>query len=222
MAPRRSSRLRDSPTQETSDTTHDEPAQAKKGVKRKSPTGQEATKSTGASKKAKRSGAEVTKRGTASNTGGTNAQNLGKLSSLSPEILNIIRDEITDKATISALMRTSKALYALMAPRLYHRIAVAAMFHAHIAKLIRTLEPHLTIEQKKQLKKEGKYKGQQEKYPTGLDQKKIPVCAGHVRQLIIGASDPGKKHKYIVDRYYEEAIKNLTNLEIVETGVVSK
>lgn len=109
-----------------------------------------------------------------------------------------------------------------MMPRLYDRIAVAAMFHAHIPKLIRTLEPHLTIAQKKQLKKEGKYKGQQERYPTGLNESAKPICATYVRQMIVGAADPGKKHRYIVDRYVEEAFKNMNNLEIVETRILTK
>jgi hypothetical protein len=106
-----------------------------------------------------------------------------------------------------------------MIPRIYERIAVAANFHAHISRLIRTLEPHLTIAQKKQLKKEGKYKGQQRRYASGLDEKAKPICATYVRQMIVGGSDPGKKHKYIVDRYIEEALKNMDNLEIVETGL---
>lgn len=109
-----------------------------------------------------------------------------------------------------------------MMPRLYGRVAVAAMFHAHIPKLIRTLEPHLTIAQKKQLKKEGKYKGQQERYPSGLDEKAKPICATYVRQIIVGVADPGRKHRYIVDRYIEEAFKNMDNLEIVETRVLTK
>lgn len=107
-------------------------------------------------------------------------------------------------------------------PRLYERIVVAAVYHAHIPKLIRTLEPHLTIAQKKQLKKEGKYKGQQERYPSGLDEKAKPTCASYVRQLIVGRADPGRKHKYIVERYLEEAIKNMRNLEIVETMVFTQ
>jgi len=107
-------------------------------------------------------------------------------------------------------------------PRLYGRIAVAAMFHAHIPKLIRTLEPLLTIKQKKQLKKEGKYKGQQENYPRGLDENATPICASYVRQLVIGAADPGHKHKYIVERYIEEALKNMPNLETVQTCEFTK
>lgn len=115
------------------------------------------------------------------------------------------------------LSRTCKTYYSIMAPRLHKRVAVAAMFHAHIFKVIRALEPHLTIAQKKQLKKEGQYKGQQAKYPTGLNQHAIPECASWVRQIVIGRIDPGKNHEYIVHRYVEEAFQNMDNLEIVET-----
>lgn len=108
-----------------------------------------------------------------------------------------------------------------MTPRLYHRIAVSVPYHAHIAKMIRSIEPLLTVQQKKQLKKEGKYKGQQEKYPTGLDQKKVPICASHVKSLVLGRTDPGRKHIDFVLRYYEELLQNTTNLEIVEAVVVN-
>jgi exosome complex RNA-binding protein Csl4 len=109
-----------------------------------------------------------------------------------------------------------------MMPRLYKRIAVAAMFHAHIPKLIRTLEPHLTIAQKKQLRSEGQYKGQQESFPSGMDENAKPYCASYVRQLVVGVVDPGQKHRYIVVRYIEEAIKNMNNLEIIETRLYNK
>ncbi|KAF4974211.1 hypothetical protein FZEAL_8849 [Fusarium zealandicum] len=107
-------------------------------------------------------------------------------------------------------------------PRLYKRVTVAAMFHAHIQTLIRTLEPHLTVAQKKQLKKEGKYKGQQERYSNLLGEHAKPFCADYVRQLVIGVSDPGRKHAFIVDRYLEEALQNFRNLEIVETRVLTE
>jgi hypothetical protein len=123
---------------------------------------------------------------------------------------------------MSRLGRTNKGFYSLIMPRIFGRIAVAAMFHAHIPKLIRTLEPHLTIAQKKQLKKEGKYKGQEERYPTGLNETIKPICASQVRQLVVGVGDPGRKHKYIVDRYVEEAFKNFNNLEAVETYIFNK
>ncbi|KAH8655836.1 hypothetical protein BX600DRAFT_470396 [Xylariales sp. PMI_506] len=144
------------------------------------------------------------------------------LSSLPPEVLVMVLNNIQNPRTMSALGRTSRRMYAALMPRLYGRISVAAMFHAHIPKLIRTLEPHMTIAQKKQLKKEGKYKGQQERYRRSADENAKPICATHVRQLVVGVADPGKKHKYIVDRYVEEAIKNMNNLQILETWVFTK
>jgi hypothetical protein len=34
--------------------------------------------------------------------------------------------------------------------------------------------------------------------------------------------DPGRKHDYIVHRYVEEALKNMVNLEVVETRVLTE
>jgi len=107
-------------------------------------------------------------------------------------------------------------------PLLHKRISVSAMFHVHIAKLIRDLEPHLTIAQKKQLKKEGKYKGQQERYSTHLDANAKPDCASHVREIVVDVADPGRKHQYIVHRYVEEALRNMNNLEIVDAYFFTK
>jgi hypothetical protein len=68
-----------------------------------------------------------------------------------------------------------------------------------------------------QLKKEGSYKGQQEQYPSQLDANAKPAGASYVRQIVVGVSEPGRKHEHIVHRYVEEAFKNMNNLEIVET-----
>ena len=127
---------------------------------------------------------------------------------------NII--QIKDKATLNRLGKTCKTYYSLTAPVLYERISVAAMFHAHIAKAIRTLEPHLSIKQRKQLKKEGTYRGQKDVYPTDLKPDETPVCAEYVQQLVVGVVQPGKKHDYIVLRYIEEALKNMKNIQIFE------
>ena len=99
---------------------------------------------------------------------------------------------------------------------LYERISVAAMFHAHIAKAIRTLEPHLSIQQRKQLKKEGTYRGQKDLYPADLKPNEIPACADYVQQLVVGVVQAGKKHDYIVHRYIEEAMKNMKNVQVLE------
>jgi hypothetical protein len=105
------------------------------------------------------------------------------------------------------LGRTCKRFYSLTIPLLHKRVTVSAMYHAHIAKLIRNLEPHLSIKQKGQLKKEGKYKGQQERYSRQLDANATPDYASHVGQFVAGRADPGRRHKYIVLRYVEEALK---------------
>ena len=109
-----------------------------------------------------------------------------------------------------------------MMPLLHKRVAVAAMFHAHISKLIRGLEPHLTIAQKRQLKEEGKYKGQQAQYSSHLSADAKPFYTSYVRQIVAGVADPGQKHEYIVHRYVEEALKNMNNLEIVEVHFLTQ
>jgi len=43
-----------------------------------------------------------------------------------------------------------------------------------------------------------------------------------VEQIVVGCVDPGKKHKYIVERYLEELFKNLDNVEIVELRELTK
>ncbi|EEU39435.1 uncharacterized protein NECHADRAFT_81608 [Fusarium vanettenii 77-13-4] len=144
------------------------------------------------------------------------------LSSLPPEIFNMILQSIDDRPTLGKLGRTCKKYYSIAMPYLYKHIAVAAMFHAHIPKLIRALEPVLTIAQKKQLKKEGKYKGQQERFSSRLDENAKPLCADYVRSIVVGVCDPGRKHKYITNRYLEEAFQNLNNLEIIETRVLTE
>lgn len=96
------------------------------------------------------------------------------------------------------------------------------MFHAHIGKLIRTLEPHLSIQQRKQLKKEGTYKGQKDIYPSDLRPDEKPICANHVGQLVIGSVQAGRNHDYIVHRYIEETLKNTDNVEILESCFVTE
>ncbi|KAH6661037.1 hypothetical protein BKA67DRAFT_531115 [Truncatella angustata] len=229
MTTRRSNRLANLPAPEPVDNKQDALTKAGGGEKRKAPTGKSESRTAPASKAAKRAKVTAGGKPTTSNGRALSIQNefgpIGpkdKISSLPPEIFTMIQDNILAPSAISALGRTSKRFYSLMMPKLYGRIAVAAMFHAHIPKLIRALEPLLSIGQKKQLKKEGKYKGQQERYQTGLDEKAKPICASYVRQFVAGVADPGKKHKYICDRYIEEAFKNMKNLEIVETRVLTE
>ena len=109
---------------------------------------------------------------------------------------------------------TSKALSSLAIPQLFKSIERSCGLHVHIAKLIKTTEPFLSIEQRKQLKTEGSYKGQQETFPSDVDPKKKPGIANYVRRALVETGDPGKRHRYIVHRYVEELLKNLDNLEL--------
>lgn len=122
---------------------------------------------------------------------------------------------------MSKLGRTSKRWQLIMGNRLHRLLTVHAAYHAHITNLIRAIEPHLTIAQRKQLKKEGKYKGQQAKYSSKLDPDTVPICAGYVRQILVSRVMPGKKHQYICDRYIEEVFKNLKNLEVIDTEILT-
>ncbi|RBR24380.1 uncharacterized protein FIESC28_02870 [Fusarium coffeatum] len=131
---------------------------------------------------------------------------IGRLSCLPPEI--------DDKTCLKSLSMTSKALYSLAIPRLFKSIERICSHHVHIAKLIKTTEPFLGIEQRKQLKTEGIYKGQQETFPDDVDPKMKPEIANYVRRALIETGDPGKRHRYIVHRYVEELLKNLDNLEL--------
>ncbi|KAF4439705.1 hypothetical protein F53441_12516 [Fusarium austroafricanum] len=144
------------------------------------------------------------------------------LLSLPREILNLILDSIDDTMTLGRLSKTSKSYHALVGPRLYKRLSVSVSYHAHIAKLIRTIEPLLSIAQRKQLRKEGQYKGQQETFSDKLDPHKKPEKAEFVRQAILAIGDPGKKHRFIVHRYAEEALKNINNVEVVETWILTE
>ncbi|CAG7566398.1 unnamed protein product, partial [Fusarium equiseti] len=131
---------------------------------------------------------------------------IGRLSCLPPEI--------DDNTCLKNLIITSKALYSLAVPQLFKRIERSCALHVHIAKLIKTTEPFLSIEQRKQLKKEGIYKGQQETFPDDVNPKKNPGIANYVRRALVETGDPGKRHRYIVHRYVEELLKNLDNLEL--------
>lgn len=144
------------------------------------------------------------------------------IQSLPPEIMGMILDSITDVKDMNCISQSCKILHQEIMPRIYRRIAVAAPYHSHIVKLIRAAEPHLSIKQKMMLKEIGEYRGQQESYPIDQDETLIPSCAAFVTQLVIGVIDPGKNHVGAITLYLEELVKNLTNLEVLETVVVTK
>ncbi|CAM1501380.1 Fc.00g105420.m01.CDS01 [Cosmosporella sp. VM-42] len=218
MSVRRSARLQSQETQELVEVQQSAPFELVRSRKRKALA---ARKEANAKRKAKVAHSTIGK-GKDPPVQAQPSPTDGALSTLPPEILDMILNNINDQSTMGKLGRTCKSYYSTLMPRLHKRVAIAAMFHAHISKLIRALEPHLTIAQKKQLKKEGKYKGQQDRYSSHLDENAKPVCANYVRQIVVGVANPGRKHEYIVRRYIEEAFENMKNLEIVETRVLTK
>ncbi|RBR07087.1 uncharacterized protein FIESC28_10833 [Fusarium coffeatum] len=137
----------------------------------------------------------------------------GPFSSLPPEAMNLVLSKIKDKASLGNLAKTCKAFHSLVMPRLYKRVEASVEYHAHIAKLIRSIEPALTIGQRKQLRKEGQYKGQQETFPK-TDEKRRPEIANFIRQAAFEIGDPGQKHRFIVYRYIEELLKSAGNLQV--------
>ena len=122
--------------------------------------------------------------------------------------------QIEDKASLGNLAKTCKAFHSLVMPQLYKRVEASVEYHAHIAKLIRSIEPALTIEQRKQLRKEGQYKGQQETFSSKADEKRKPEIANFIQQAVFEIGDPGKNHKFIVYRYIEELLESASSLQV--------
>lgn len=137
MATRRSTRLKTLPVQQPADdNTPDVQVNAKgKGAQPR------ATKRAAATSNVADDGkGEPSRKKTKSKSNVSNAQLIGsvvgandKFSTLPPECLNMVLDNIKAPTEMSALGRSSKTFYSLMMPRLYGRIAVAAMFHAHVS-----------------------------------------------------------------------------------------
>ncbi|KAF5693654.1 hypothetical protein FDENT_1886 [Fusarium denticulatum] len=140
------------------------------------------------------------------------------LSVLPAEILQQILESVNDPKSMVKMACTSRRYYAVVMAIIHKRISVSTYFWAHIPHVIRRIEPHLSIAQKKQLKIEGQYMGQQDKFSSLLDPNAVPSCASNVRQMIIGKIDPGKRHKPFLLRYFEEVLKNLHNLEVFDAN----
>lgn len=151
-------------------------------------------------------------------TGGENAL----LETTSPDILQLILDEVTERKDMAALSRTCKALYPLMKQRLHRRVIVSAEHFGQIPAMIRTVERYLSIRQKKEIKKIGQYKGQQETYPAGVHEDEVPECAKYVRELVIGNSSPGKKHNKTMHRYIEEFCNNMADIRVLEANMLTQ
>lgn len=125
-------------------------------------------------------------------------------------------------ATMSKLCRTSKRYQSLIGPRFHRMIVTNAPNHSQTPYLIRALEPYLSIAQRKQLRGEGRYKGQQPRFSSRLDPNVVPSCTAYVRRVHIGTINPGQMHNYICKRYLEEVFRNLENVQLVDTRVLTQ
>ncbi|RSL58235.1 hypothetical protein CEP54_007893 [Fusarium duplospermum] len=77
------------------------------------------------------------------------------------------------------------------------------------------------MSQRKELWRERQHKGQQNRFPRGVDEDEIPYCASRVRQLTFGILAQRRSHLYLAHRCLEEASKNMQNAEIVDVGYLT-
>ncbi|RTE72273.1 hypothetical protein BHE90_013334 [Fusarium euwallaceae] len=126
--------------------------------------------------------------------------------------------EIQDPLTLRRLGQTCKRYHQVIKPRIQQYLHISVDSRGHVDRLIRVIEPHLSIAQRKQLLRDGQHKGQQNRFPLGVDEDEIPSCASRVRQLTFGILPQRRSHLYLAHRYLEEAFKNMQNAEIVDVG----
>jgi len=109
---------------------------------------------------------------------------------------------------------TSRWHFLHIAPILYADLYVDAPNHPNIPKFIKTLQPYLTIRQKKSLLQlKTSYRGQQTEFPSGADEDAQPINASYVRSFELGVSHPGRLHRPAVIEYAQEALSCFKNLK---------
>lgn len=118
--------------------------------------------------------------------------------------------------------RTSKRNYALVVSIVNKSIAVRASDDEYVYKVISRLEPFLSINQKRKLWKEGRCRSQQIKFHGLLAPDVVPLGAQCVRQMTVGLIGRAVKHRQNVMRKLEEVLKNLSNLEVLDTTELSQ
>ncbi|QPC70456.1 hypothetical protein HYE68_001208 [Fusarium pseudograminearum] len=143
------------------------------------------------------------------------------LASLPTEIQLEILSNIVPKRLMS-FARTSKRNYAFVMSIVNKSIAVRASDHEYVYKVISRLEPLLSINQKRKLWKEGRCRGQQIKFHRLLAPDVVPLGAQCVRQMTVGVIGRAVKHRQNVMRKLEEVLKNLSNLEVLDTTELSQ
>ncbi|KAK6714739.1 hypothetical protein SNK04_005672 [Fusarium graminearum] len=143
------------------------------------------------------------------------------LASLPTEIQIQILSNIVPKHLMS-FARTSKRNYALVVSIVNKSIAVRASDDEYVYKVISRLEPFLSINQKRKLWKEGRCRSQQIKFHGLLAPDVVPLGAQCVRQMTVGLIGRAVKHRQNVMRKLEEVLKNLSNLEVLDTTELSQ
>ncbi|CZS81016.1 unnamed protein product [Fusarium graminearum] len=128
------------------------------------------------------------------------------LASLPTEIQIQILSNIVPKHLMS-FARTSKRNYALVVSIVNKSIAVRASDDEYVYKVISRLEPFLSINQKRKLL---------------LAPDVVPLGAQCVRQMTVGLIGRAVKHRQNVMRKLEEVLKNLSNLEVLDTTELSQ
>ncbi|CAH0047219.1 unnamed protein product [Clonostachys solani] len=111
--------------------------------------------------------------------------------------------------------RTCKEFHSIMTPRLHRRVAYKVEDDAQLPQFIRLIQRYLSVTQNRKLRSQCRCEGQRDGVPYGSDLGANPPCAGYVREMIIGHIFTGRKGKYMVYRYLEEALKSMHGLEIV-------
>ncbi|PTD07181.1 hypothetical protein FCULG_00005415 [Fusarium culmorum] len=101
-------------------------------------------------------------------------------------------------------------------------IAVRASDDEYVYKVISRLEPFLSINQKRKLRREGKCRGQQTTVHRLIDPDVIPLGAQCVRQMTVGTIKLQVRYRQNVMRSLEEALRNLSNLEAFDTTELSR
>ncbi|KAM0389466.1 hypothetical protein ACHAQC_008776 [Fusarium culmorum] len=107
------------------------------------------------------------------------------LASLPTEIQIQILSNLVPKHLMS-FARTSQRNYALVMSIVNKSIAVRASDDEYVYKVISRLEPFLSINQKRKLRREGKCRGQQTTVHRLIDPDVIPLGAQCVRQMTVG------------------------------------
>ncbi|RVD86111.1 uncharacterized protein DFL_004405 [Arthrobotrys flagrans] len=142
------------------------------------------------------------------------------------DVWHMIADFIPtqDTQTLSALSRVSKTLYQNLTGRLYRDLIVAAPSNRNFMGCIEVLERYVSTSQRDSLRTNIPNPGPgnpstlmipASATPKNADPDLVPYCARYVKRLLVGWSNPGPGRTHILTAYLEQALENLTELEVL-------